>query len=273
MALPDETEGMSIPSDVSRRGVIWAGLGAASLTSPLVGCAIAGPADPTLTKLHVLGVIHSNHLRSERYSLAVLEAAIRKAAPDVVLTEIPPDRIYRAISTFRETGVVDEPRTKVFPEYTQVLFPLSSEMHFRILGTAGWTRKIANDRRAALQQIQHDPARAQEWEQHLAAQRTYLRAVAGRGDDPLFIHTQQYDRLVEASRKPYQQFFDGDLGAGGWSQINRAHTDLINGALDELSGRGLRALITFGAAHKYKILASLSQRTDIELLRSRDLFV
>lgn len=220
-----------------------------------------------------MGVIHANHRSSKAYSLKVLEAAIRKAAPDLILTEIPPDRIDRAISTFRDTGTIDEPRTKVFPEYTDVVFPLSLELGFRILGTSGWTQEIADDRRSAFRRIGNDPRRASEWAQHRAAMREFAQATAGRGDDPLFIHTGEYDRLVEASRLPYQRHFDADLGAGGWTQINRAHTSLINAALDTASGRGLSVLVTFGAAHKHKIHESIAARADIELLDTRTIFV
>lgn len=258
---------------MSRRTVI-SGVVAAGLAAPVLGaCSDATNGDATRTKLHVMGMIHANHRRSQRYSLAVLEAAIRKAAPDLILTEIPYDRIDRAVSTFRETGTIDEPRTEVFPEYTDVVFPLSREMDFRILGTSGWTQAIADNRSAALGRIENDPQRADQWAEHRAAMREFARAMAGRSDDPLFIHTGEYDRLVEASRAPYQRHFDADLGAGGWTQINRAHTDLINAALDAASGRGLTALVTFGAAHKHKILESVAGRGDIDLLDTRALFI
>ncbi|MEO1220926.1 MAG: hypothetical protein AAFY42_06195 [Pseudomonadota bacterium] len=220
----------------------------------------------------MVGVIHSNHLQSESYSLDVLEAAIRKAAPDVIITEIPPDRVEQAITSFRATGEVNEPRTQVFPEYTDVVFPLSRKMDFGIVGAAGWTSEIARNRSAALRRIQDDPARATQWAEHRAALRSYSRKLDGRGRDPRFIHTREFDELVRASRQPYEHYFDGDLGPGGWTQINRAHTDLINAELDKIRGQGLTAVITFGTAHKYKILESLEDRTDIELLDARGLF-
>ncbi len=259
--------------NLDRRSVIIGSLAAGATAHPLIGCAVANTPPSDATKLHVMGMIHSNHRTSETYSLSVLEAAIRKAAPDVILTEIPPDRVDQAIQSFEATGIVNEPRTRVFPEYTDVVFPLSEEMEFRIVGTAGWTRAIADNRRMALERIQSDPARAREWAEHRAAQRVYSASVAGRGDDPLFIHTYEFDQLVESSRMPYQRFFDADLGPGGWTQINNAHTDLINGALDTISGQGKSALVTFGSAHKYKILRSVEHREDIELLNTRDLFV
>lgn len=256
---------------LNRRSLLIAGLAAAA-SPALLGCSEGAEPGPPKTKLYVMGVIHSNHLRSQNYSLDVLEAAIRKAAPDVIISEIPPDRIEQAHSSFRATGEVDEPRTEVFPEYTDVVFPLSRELGFEIVGSAGWTRKIADDRTAALSRIQNDPARAEEWAEHRAALREFSRKIRGRGDDPRFIHTPDFDRLVEASRGPYERHFDADLGAGGWTQINRAHTQLINQQLDKISGHGLTALITFGNAHKYKILESVEARSDIELLDTRALF-
>jgi len=257
---------------LNRRLFLAASL-AVSLVSPtLFGCsAIADPGRPK-TKLYVMGVLHSTHRDSESYSLDVLESAIRKAAPDVILTEIPPDRIDQAITSFRKTGEIDEPRTRVFPEYTDVVFPLSREMDFQIVGTAGWTREIADNRRVALERIQNSPARTSEWAEHRAASRQFGRDLQGRGRDPLFIHTPEYDALVKEGRTPYQNYFDADLGPGGWTQINKAHTDLINAELDKVSGQGLTVLVTFGSAHKYKILESVAEREDIELLDTRALF-
>ncbi|MEP0391665.1 MAG: hypothetical protein ABJ205_04240 [Erythrobacter sp.] len=257
---------------LDRRSFVALGFAVTIALSGALGCAAIAEPGPPKTKLYVMGVLHSTHLESESYSLEVLEAAICKAAPDVIMTEIPPDRIDRAISSFQETGRIDEPRTQVFPEYTEVVFPLSREMEFQILGTAGWTREIADNRRAALQGIQNNPARAQEWAEHSAATRKFGRDLQGRGRDPLFIHTPEYDALVKAGRTPYQDNFDADLGPGGWTQINKAHTDLINAELDQISGQGLTALVTFGSAHKYKILESVEGRDDIELLDTRGLF-
>lgn len=264
---------------LTRRSVVIGGavlpIAASAAALPLSGCAgdnsVSGLNDGK-TRVTVLGTIHSTHRNSSRYSLDILREAIRRAEPDVFLTEIPPDRIEEAKRSFAEIGEVTEPRTRVFPEYTDVVFPLSQEMDFEILGTAGWTRAIADNRRVALQAIENDPARADEWAEHLAARRNYSRELDGRGDDPLFIHTGEYDEIVERAQAPYQRYFDADLGPGGWTQINRAHTDLINAGLDAASGKGLKTLITFGSWHKYMILRSLAGRDDIELQDARGLF-
>lgn len=250
----------------SRRSVL-AGVLAAPLAACMGEARRSGP-----TRLYVLGTIHADHLRSKAYSLDVLAEAFRRAEPDILLAEIPPDRIAEAYRSFRYDGKVTEPRTAVFPEYVDVAFPLTRELDFEIVGAAGWTQEIADSRQAALARIERDPARAGQWAEHLAAQAEFARATQGRADDPLFIHTAEYDRLVERAQAPYQRYFDGDLGAGGWTRINAAHNALIDAALDRISGKGLTAMITFGSWHKYMILHNLARRRDIELLDSRALF-
>ncbi|MEM8726033.1 MAG: hypothetical protein AAGE86_10985 [Pseudomonadota bacterium] len=256
----------------TRRSAMFGSLAAMAVAHPLAGCMAEPARAPGTTRVAVLGVIHGRHRTSTRYSLDVLREAIWRSKPDVILTEIPPNRIAEAKSSFAETGEVTEPRTRVFPEYTDVVFPLSRDMDFEIVATAGWTREIADNRGVALTAIESDPARAEQWAEHLAARRNYSRELDGRGDDPLFIHTQEYDAIVERAQTPYQRHFDADLGPGGWTQINRAHTDLINSALDTITGKGLNALVTFGSWHKYMIKRSLAERSDIELLVARALF-
>ncbi|MDJ0641696.1 MAG: hypothetical protein QNJ15_02665 [Erythrobacter sp.] len=247
------------------------GLGAASQS--LASCSQAeAPAGSNLTRVTVLGVIHRTHRTSSAYSLDILRKAVRRAEPDVILTEIPPDRMDEAIRGFEETGEVTEPRARVFPEYTDVVFPLTRDMDFEMIGTAGWTRAIADDRSAALNAIENDPARAAQWKEHEQARSDYSRAVSGRGDDPRFIHTLEYDVLVQRAQTPYQIYFDRDLGQGGWTRINRAHTDLINATLDSITGQGLHALVMFGAWHKYMIERSLGFRGDMERLDPQSLF-
>ncbi|MEL6528700.1 MAG: hypothetical protein AAGK01_01250 [Pseudomonadota bacterium] len=261
----------------TRRSAIFGSLaavaGASAASQTVVGCAPPATISTNqMTKVTTLGVLHRTHRTSSAFSLNVLRESVRRLEPDIILTEIPPDRMTEAKRGFAETGELTEPRARVFPEYTDVVFPLSREMDFEMLGTAGWTQQIADGRTTALKAIENDPERASQWAEHRAARAAYSDAVRGRGDDPRFIHTPEYDVLVQNAQTPYQIYFDRDLGAGGWTKINASHTDLINAALDSISGQGLNALVMFGSWHKYMIERSLAFRGDMERLDPRDLF-
>lgn len=220
----------------------------------------------------VLGMIHSGHIRSERYSLNVVENVIRKINPDYILTEIPPDRLAEAMKGFTENGVVSESRVKVFPEYKDVLFPLSTEMDFKIIPTAAWTRGMADYRRAALGRIRESETRKADWEAYLAANKASDKSIGERKDDPYFIHSEEYDAITKKSLSVYAQRFADDVGRGDWERINAAHYKLIESALENHAGEGATMLITFGAGHKYWFLEQLRRRDDIILVNPTKYF-
>jgi len=215
----------------------------------------------------VLGTVHSSHLREEAYSLDVLTNLIRKIDPDLILTEIPPDRFPIAMEEFQTSDTITEPRVSLFPEYVDVIFPLSKEMDFTIIPTAGWTKEMADSRRRKIQAIKDDPKRAKDWEQYMAAgdKSDSLRAASGREYDPYWINSPQYDEYAEVGLSVYNELFNEELGLGGWDNINQAHYDLITKALDDYQYQGKRILITYGAGHKGWFLRELSKRNDIVL--------
>lgn len=245
----------------------------------LAGCSDAAEPDssqetpiPGLNTVAVIGAIHGQHRRSETYSLVALEAAIVQFDPDVVMVELPPDRFAVAAENFRKHDEVRESRADDFPELTDVVFPLQKRMNFTMIPVAAWSRELADDRRAALQQIEDDPARAEDWSDYQSAVRAYSRAVSGKSDDPAFVHGSAYDAAVRTRQETYEHLFGDELGAGGWETINRAHFLKMTTALDELSGQEKRILILFGAWHKYWILDALDARTDIRIAESSALF-
>jgi len=220
----------------------------------------------------VVGAIHGQHKRSERYSLDVLRKAIREFQPDIVMIELPLDRFKTASQNYTEYGEVRESRADDFPELTEVVFPLRKELGFTIIPVAAWSKAIADERRAALKRIENDPARSNDWADYQAAAADYSRAVSRRSDDPEFIHSVEYDEVVKTRQETYEQLFGGDLGDGGWTKINKAHLALMNRELDQLKGQEKRVLILFGAWHKYKILDEMEARSDISLLNASTLF-
>lgn len=228
--------------------------------------------------MSIFGAIHGTHRSSSKYSLTVLEQAVRNFNPDVVFIEIPPDSLEPAKSSFDEFGEVRERRTRAFPELTDVIFPLQKKLGFEMVATAGWSRQMANNRAAILENIENDPSRKNQWDEHIAAQRNLARVQRGKNDDPFFIHTDQYDAEVKAAQTPYEAYFDNDIGEGGWGPINDAHIGLMTSALDRLKAdsktdRPIRILVIFGAWHKYKILEAMKKRDDVTLVDARQFFV
>ncbi len=218
----------------------------------------------------VLGMIHGGFKTSKRYSLDVLRQTIRAIEPDFVLAEIPPNRMDAALKGFAETGRVTEQRTRVLPEYVDVLFPLTREMDFRIIGVAAWNRHMNSFRSAARRRLRNDPAMAQAWSDDKEANSEFRAALRGRGDNPRFIHSLEYDEITRRAFVPDIDYFNDALGPGGWKNINQGHYRLIAMALDRHRGAGKRFLITFGASHKYWILDQLRKREDIILLDALD---
>lgn len=221
------------------------------------------------TEVLVLGMIHGGHRTSENYSLDTLRAIIRAYKPDDVCVEIPPNRLPTAMRQWRESRTITEPRTRVFPEYVDVLFPLLDDMKFAVIPTAGWSSEMNDFRREALRVIQNDPARAEQWSEYRSSMERMGREIAalGAGDDPRVIHSPGYDAAIRrAYGGPYNKYFNDDLDDGGWDNINAKHWGLIEGHLDRVRGAGRRVLVTFGGAHKYWFLERLAERGDVEII-------
>lgn len=216
----------------------------------------------------VIGTIHGDHLTSQRFGVEALKNIVRAVAPAYVLTEISPNRIDQARSEFAETGTIVEPRVARFPEYVHVLFPLTREMSFQIIPTAGWNSPMDRYRTAALNRIEKAPTRAADWARSVTDNARSDAAVLAGGarDDPRWIHTAAYDEAQRIGLRTYNDLFDKELGTGGWDTINTAHFANIARALDAHSGEGARILITYGAGHKSWFVPALSKRVDIVLV-------
>ena len=229
--------------------------------------AVANDASPTPNEVIVLGMIHGAHETSESFSLEVVRGLVREIDPDYWLTEIPPNRWNRAWAEFQATGTVDEPRVRRFPEYMEALFPLSRELDFEVIPTAGWTEPMSDFRAAYFDAFARDPERADPWAEYQAAGAASAEALAaGASDDPRWIHTDAYDDAYDIRMQVYARLFDADLGPGGWDAINASHWANIERALDDHQGEGARFLLTYGAGHKGPFLRELRRRDDIVLL-------
>ena len=224
--------------------------------------------DKLLNEVLVLGTIHSGHLKDSVYNIDYLEKLIKVIKPDYILAEIPPDRLEAAWEGFNRDDSISEPRVKRFPEYVDVIFPLSKTLDFEIIPTAGWTRPMALERSQKLKAIKENPERIEDWSAYTAAnaKSDSLYKATGKVDDPYFIHTSQYDDIQDVALQTYNKLFNVELGLGGWENINIAHYWHIEKALEKHRYEGKRFLITYGAGHKGWFLRELKKRDDIKLL-------
>ncbi len=216
----------------------------------------------------VLGTIHGSHLTQSEYSIDILRDMIRKIDPDIILAEIPPDRFEKAMSTYAKTGVVNEYRVARFPEYVDVIIPLTKEMDFTIIPTAAWTEEMADARTEKMRSIRDDPNRYNDWQAYGYAkyQADSIKEASGREFDPYWINSPAYDEAGEVALSVYNDLFNDELGLGGWDNINKAHFAHIDRALDQYANQEKRIVITYGAGHKGWFLRELKKREDIKLI-------
>ena len=254
---------------VARRSSASNVVARASRTAGAAGAPGAAPAvGVRKNEVIVVGTIHGEHRTSTRYSTDVLRRLLIAMHPDYVLTEIAPNRLHAAMREFMATGKIVEPRVVRFPEYVDVLFPLTRTMPFTIVPTAGWTRPMDVFRTAALKRIEADPTRRAEFSEYDRANRTADSIVAAHGaDDPYYINSAAYDSVQTAAHEPYNRLFNSELGPGGWDNINRSHFGNIAKALDAHRGEGKRFVITYGAGHKEWFMRALRKRDDITILQ------
>jgi DNA-binding beta-propeller fold protein YncE len=237
-------------------------------SDPHAAAASTAAVGSTPNEVIVVGMIHGEHETSERFSLDVVKDLVREIDPDYWMTEISPNRWAAAQSQFEANRRVDEPRVRRFPEYISGLFPLSLELDFEVIPTAGWTEPMSDFRAAHLQAVSEDPARAADWRAYQAANAAADSAIraGGEPDDPRWINTDEYDDAYELRLSTYNRVFNDELGPGGWDNINVSHYANISAALDRHRGEGARFLITYGAGHKGWFLRALRERDDIVLL-------
>ena len=219
----------------------------------------------------VLGTIHSGHLTDSVYNVAYLDKLIRNINPDFILAEIPPDRFENAVQGFKRDDSISEPRVLRFPEYVDVVFPLTKELDFEIIPTAGWTSPMAQERSQKLRAISKDSSRIADWAAYVTANKhsDSVYKATGKANDPYFIHTHSYDSIQDISLQVYNKLFNVELGLGGWENINIAHYWHIEKALEKHRYKGKRFLIIYGAGHKGWFLRELRKRDDIQLLEMK----
>ncbi|MHC4794935.1 MAG: YncE family protein, partial [Planctomycetota bacterium] len=93
----------------------------------------ASPGAEVVTEVAVMGMIHGSHRTSELWGLPQVEETIRNFDPDIVCTEIAPDRWSRIEQDLRERDVIEDPRVQVFPEYTDLILRLAGDVGYQVV--------------------------------------------------------------------------------------------------------------------------------------------
>jgi len=265
---PESDPGAGVEAGASARVSAEAETGPRAVTdSARADSSAAGPA----TEVAVMGMIHGSHRTSERWGLDQVRETIRRLDPDVICIEVPPNRWDRIWSDYTERGVMEDLRIRPFPEYTDVILPLTREMDFEIVPCAGWSVEMNTLRSTRSRLFDEDPRWAgvrADFRAATDAMRAALPEPAGESDDPYYLHSDSYDDRARASYIPRSIYQNELFGLGGWININDAHMALIERTIQE--HRGTRILVTFGAGHKYWYMDRLRGRDDVRLLDLRE---
>ena len=219
----------------------------------------------------VLGMIHGDHVTSERWDLARVRRTVEEFRPDALLVEIPPAHFDAAWAQVVAGEPITEERTRVFPEYTDCLLHLAHEAGIEVVPCAGWSKEMSELRARRVAEFRQDVDRLAAYE---AAQAAVLASWTGEeldSNDPFVIHSARYDARIQAELEPYDTFMNAWIGPGGWTNVNRAHMALVHRAIDERPGE--RLLVTFGAGHKHWFQGDLRERAsaqgDVDLVDLR----
>jgi YVTN family beta-propeller protein len=221
-----------------------------------------------ITQVGVMGMTHSQHLTSDVWGLEEIEQTVRAFAPDVLCTEIAPDRWERIDRELRERDVIEDPRVLRFPEYREVLLRLRRELGYTIEPCAGWSLEMSDLRAARIAAFDAEDRWADERAAYAEARGGLRRrdGVSGNNasDDPAYLHSEAYDQAQRAELESYDRYQNDIIGPGGWTNINVAHYRQVDRAIRAHAGK--RILITFGAGHKYWLLEQLRRRDDVEII-------
>ena len=140
-------------------------------------------------------------------------------------------------------------------------------MGFQLIPVSAWTEEMANAREDKLEEIKRDKNRSKDWQSY-----TQARQLSGelfekyiQEFDPIKIHSEEFDQILNIELQVFSDLFNDDLGKGGWENINLAHYQLIDFELNKLKNQNKKILILFGSGHKGWLIKKLQTRTDIVL--------
>jgi hypothetical protein len=235
----------------------------------LAACHRGGPP----TRVAFVASIHDNHRSFPGFGFGVLEQILRATEPDVVLAEIPPERFGLAWSDYERVDSVEEVYVQRFPEMSKVVFPLKEELGYELHPVSGWSYEVMQEEQGVFKRISGDPARREDWTAFRMANERMVVAMDAQGgqNNPVFMHSADYDSVLSDWGRTYDSLFADELGAASWQAQNQAHWQLIEARLDSLQGQGKSVAIVFSAGNRNYLLRQLRLRKDVKVVDMNDL--
>ena len=238
------------------------------------GCTSAPPPEPVSprvpgrTEVIVLGTLHGAHRSSQGFSLEVIRDTVRRIRPDVVLTEIPPDRFEAALLELDALGSGVSPEkisddwVRAFPEIWGVLVPLRRELNYELVPVSGWKPAVSADRRAYYAKHPEGPPSAS----YRSARAAFQSASASHDfrENPRWVNGPEYLELTTHQENALADAADSQLGMAAVRRINEAHWVNIEAAI--AAHGGARILLVYGARHRWYTQPRIEALSGVTLL-------
>ena len=199
--------------------------------------------EPDRTEVVFVPSLHRVHLHDEEYPMAMLEALVRAAEPEVVIAEIPPagqSRIESALSSDES-----DPWLESFPELAQVVYPLRAELGFEVVAASAWERRVSEDWRAYWSA--HPTGPDAELYQNAAIH--FASVNEDEDNDPEWLCSPTYRRLAGWTDTALSSHAAEALGAADPITLGRKHASNVVRAI--LAHQGKRIVVLWDARKRW----------------------
>lgn len=248
--------------------ILSIGCGGIPTPSDPIGPSLAGQLPEAMEDIRspvsFLGTLNAGHLRGA-YALEVIEYAIRRFEPDVVLVELPPAAFERAVSeSDRFDGNVSDPSLLAsnwlvnLPELYEVVLPLRHELGYDVVPVSGWTVEAVQDQNDFYRAHPHGPM-----ERWYVVSNAALQAAMLQNDgafDAFWLHGREFLALITAASRWLAYYSEEEMGQAGELRLHARHASYIDAALDEREGQ--RVLVIFAITSRWYMEPFLRARDD-----------
>lgn len=206
---------------------------------------------PGRTEVIPIGSLHRDHLQSDEFPLAVLEALLQASQAEAIFIEVPPVRFARVVASALE-GTSDA-WLESLPE-VGVAIRFAKERGIPVVPVSGWTPEARDDRRAYFRA--HPEGPDTDAYRRVAAYRE--RRNDWEGDEPEWILGPLYARLSAWSERALMSGAGDALGTAHGSVLWPRHIRLMDAGLREHAGK--RIVVVFDARDRFLLEGLIDRR-------------